>query len=216
MPSPNKRLIAPRSPRLRCLMGKACRVQRRKLGLRHKTSTQVVDLPIPNFQTDQVAGRQRYDESRSTPPEKIVEQSDVRETLLQAIVEACAANVAVLDESGNILYVSKPWRLSAENQCLPVGRHPLDLNYLERWDGLNAAPSDNASALEADIQDILDGKVKEFHNEYWRPALTGAKWFVVHATRLELPGPTSVFRVLVNSENTTRTRQAEEALRDLG
>jgi signal transduction histidine kinase len=216
MPFPNKSSIVPQSPRLRCLMGKACRVQRRKLALSRKLSTQAIDLLVPNFQTGQVAKGHRYDESRSTPAEKIVEQSEVRETFLQAIVEACASNVAVLDEYGNILYVSNPWRLSAENQCLPVGQHPLDLNYLERWDGPNAAPSDKASALEADIQDILDGKVKEFHNEYWRPALTGAKWFVVHATRLELPGPTSVFRVLVNSEDTTRTRQAEEALRDLG
>jgi signal transduction histidine kinase len=216
MPSSNKSLIVPRSPRLRCLMGKACRVQRRRLALSRKTSTQVVDLLVPNLQTDQLAGGQRYDESRSTPAEKIVEQSDGRETLLRAIVEACAANVAVLDESGNILYVSKPWRLCAEKQCLPVGRHPLDLNYLERWNGPTAAPSNNASALAADIRDILDGKVKEFHNEYWCPTLTGAKWFVVHATRLELPGPTSVFRVLVNSEDTTRARQAEEALRDLG
>ena len=214
MPFPNKSLIVPRSPRL-CLMGQACRVQRRKLALRHKTSTQGVKL-IPNFQTNQVPAGQRYDESSSTRAEKVVEQGDWRETFLQSIVEACAANVAVLDESGNMLYVSKPWRLSAEKQCLPVGRHPLDLNYLERWDRPNAAPSAHASALAVDIQEILDGGTREFHNEYWCPTLTGARWFVVHATRLELPGPTSVFRVLVNSEDTTRTRQAEEALRDLG
>jgi signal transduction histidine kinase len=197
-------------------MGQACRVQRRKLTLRHKTSTEVGDLLIPNFQTDQVARGRRYDESSSTRAEKSVMQSDGRETLLQAIVEACAASVAVLDESGNILYVSKPWRLSIEKHCLETRRHPLDLNYLQRWDNSKAASSDKASALAEDIQDILDGKVTEFHNEYWCHTLTGSRWFVLHATRLDLPGPPSVFRVLVNSEDTTRTRQAEEALRDLG
>jgi signal transduction histidine kinase len=78
------------------------------------------------------------------------------------------------------------------------------------------APSENASALAHDIQDIIDGKVKEFHNEYWRPGLTGSRWFVVHATRLELPESNGAFRVLVNSEDTTRTRLAEEELRALG
>jgi PAS domain-containing protein len=92
----------------------------------------------------------------------------------------------------------------------------LDLNYLERWDVPNLAPSDKAPALAEDIQDILDGKATEFHNEYWCPTLTGSRWFVVHATRLELPDSSEAFRVLVNSEDTTRTRRAEEALRDLG
>jgi signal transduction histidine kinase len=180
------------------------------LALRHRTSIQ-----LRSFDTLNSNSRlgDSLDVSSVTSYEK---QSHGREAFLKAIVEACAASVAVLDESGNILYVSKPWRLSAEKQCLPVGRHPLDLNYLERWDDPNTAPSDNTSALAADIQDILDGKVREFHNEYWCPTLIGARWFVVHATRLELPGPPSAFRVLVNSEDTTRTRQTEEALRELG
>ena len=192
-----------------------CRVRRRRLALSHKISAQLRDQPTPNSQTHQVAGGQRYDESRSRLAGKFVKQAEGRETFLRAIVEACAASVAVLDESGNILYVSKPWRLSMDRDCLQAGGHPLDLKYLERWDGAKAG-SDKSSALAEDIQDILDGQVTEFHNEYWCPTLTGSKWFVVHATRLELPSSIGAFRVLVNSEDTTRTRQAEAALRDLG
>src|SRR5881394_3379992 len=107
MPSSNKGVDV-RHTFWACVLGQGCRVQRRKLALRHKTSTQGVKL-IPNFQTNQVAAGQRYDESSSTRAEKVVEQGDWRETFLQSIVEACAANVAVLDESGNMLYVSKPW-----------------------------------------------------------------------------------------------------------
>jgi len=208
MPSPNKSLIAPGSPGLKSHM---CRVRRRKLALSRKTSSRIVELPSANFESDRVARGQRYHESRSMWAEKSLQQADGRETFLQAIVEACAASVAVLDESGNMLYVSKPWRYSMEQDC---ARGSLDLNYLERWDRGNS--SDKGSALAQDIQDILTGKVTEFHKEYWCPTLTGSRFFVIHATRLELPGSIGGFRVLVNSEDTTTTRRTEEALRDLG
>src|SRR2546427_9848002 len=99
MPFPNKSLIVPRSPRL-CLMGQACRVQRRKLALRHKTSTQGVKL-IPNFQTNQGPAGQRYDESSSTRAEKVVEQGDWRETFFHSILEEYGAYGAIVEESRN-------------------------------------------------------------------------------------------------------------------
>ena len=203
------------APRPLHLMAQMCRVQRRKLALRRKTRIRLQNLATLQSQTDHVVDSLLAVKATATSEEKFGERTD-RETFLKKIVEACAANVAVLDEFGKILYVSKPWRLSAERQCLPLGRHLLDLHCLQRWDSPNAATSAGASALAADIQEILEDKVRDFHNEYWCPTPSGARWFVVHATRLELPGPTRLFRVLVNSEDTTRIRRAEEALRDLG
>jgi signal transduction histidine kinase len=208
MPSP-KNLVLPRPFGLKSQM---CRAPRRKLALSRKTSYRVVELPSSNFETDQVATGQRYVGSSPIRAARFVEQADGRETFLQAIVEACAASVAVLDESGTMLYVSKPWRFLMEEDC--QGGGSLDLNYLERWEGNSR--SDKRSALAQDIQDILTGNVTEFHNEYWCPTLTGSRFFVIHATRLDLPGSIGAFRVLVNSEDTTTTRQAEAALRDLG
>jgi signal transduction histidine kinase len=138
------------------------------------------------------------------------------EIFLQSIIEACAANVAVLDESGNILYVSKSWRLSVEKHCLQLDGHPLDRNNLERRVGPQTGLASQTFALATDIQDILDGKIREFHNEYSCPGRSGSSWFVVHAARLDLPGAKGTFRVLVNSADITRARQTEETLRDLG
>ncbi len=210
MAPPNHNLITPRRLRPKTQM---CRVPRRKLAQNRKTSIQFAEPTSSDFQTDQLTLAQRYYGSNSRLADNFIKQSDGRETFLQAIVEACAASVAVLDESGNMLYVSKPWRFSMEEDCQTGGS--LDLKYLERWDRANSG-SDKGSALAEDIQDILTGKVTEFHNEYWCPTLTGSRFFVIHATRLELPGSIGAFRVLVNSEDTTRTREAEEALRDLG
>ena len=42
------------------------------------------------------------------------------DNLLRAIVDACVSNVAVLDESGSIIYASKAWSL--------VEKHSADNN----------------------------------------------------------------------------------------
>jgi signal transduction histidine kinase len=218
---PHKKSIDPRSSRPLGMQGRPSRLQRRKQASRRKTSIQPRVWLISNSGTDRVdGGRGR----RVTPSESAKfssnatfdAQSHGRQMFLQSIVEACAANVAVLDESGNILYVSKSWRLSAERHCLQFGRHPLDRNYLERRTGPRAGRAGHTAALAEDIQDILDGKVTEFHNEYSCADGSGSNWFVVHAARLDLPGATGNFRVLVNSADITRARQTEEALRDLG
>lgn len=213
MPLPQRKNFA--DPRPISMQGRLCRLQRRKLARRRKISIQPRALVVSNSGTDQIATSRGH---RTSLPmtERVVEQNYGREMFLQAIVEACSANVAVLDESGNILYVSQSWRLSAERHCLPAGRHPLDLNYLERRNGPHGGSAGHTSALAEDIQDILDGKVREFHNEYSSPNSSGSSWFVVHAARLDLPGATGSFRVLVNSADITRARQTEAALRDLG
>jgi signal transduction histidine kinase len=187
--------------------GSPCRLQRRKLARRPKTSRESTAIAVSNSKTDQtVASR------GAAQPALIINKQtieiDSREMFLQATVEACASNVAVLNEFGQILYVSKPWRLAAEKYGPDGGSHPLDLNCLERRIGSNAG----SSALAEDIQSILNGKLTEFHNEY----SSGTSWFVVHAARLDLPGTRGAFRVLVNSSDITHTRQTEETLRDLG
>src|SRR4030095_8906477 len=176
-----KRSIA---PRLNSMPGNLCRLQRRKLALRHKSAGPSRAISILNSETNQVLGRPRLRDSALMIDEKSIEQSYARDTFLQAIVEACAANVAVLDESGNILYVSKPWRLSAEKYGPQGGRHPFDLNYLERRNGPNGKPSNHTSALAEDMQAILDSRIRAFHNEYSCPNISGSSWFVVHAARL--------------------------------
>ena len=195
-----------------------CRLQRRKLARRHKTSGQSLPVPISKYRTAQIGRSPGYGhcEPALRINEQSVGQSYGREVFLQAIVEACASNVAVLDEFGNILYVSKPWRLAAERYGPQGGCHPLDLNFLERLNGPNVGTANHGSALAEDIQAILDGKLDEFHNEYSGPGLSGTSWFVVHAGRLDIPGTSGFFRVLVNSVDVTHARQTEETLRDLG
>ncbi|HKO98700.1 MAG TPA: sensor histidine kinase [Pyrinomonadaceae bacterium] len=205
-----------RSTRLISLPKGLCGTRRRKLVRRYKTPDQSRALAISDSRPEPIAVRRGRRQSALEIDNQPKEQTENREMFLQAIVEACASNVAVLDELGNILYVSKSSRPPAEKSGPQVGNHPLDLRYLERLSGPKNGRSDQRSALAEDIQAILDGKVTEFHNEYLCPSPLGSSRFLVHAARLDLPGSDGAFRVLVNSSNITRARQTEETLRVLG
>ncbi|MCM3870398.1 MAG: sensor histidine kinase [Pyrinomonadaceae bacterium] len=134
------------------------------------------------------------------------------EVLLQRMVNACASNLAVLDESGRILYASRGWLL--EQNALAANVDGLGLEHLQFQTG-SGQPSPEMFALAADIQRILDQRATELHKEYSCRSAGGVSWFLVHAARLEL-SELGGFRVLVTREDVTRRRHAEEELRNLG
>jgi len=137
---------------------------------------------------------------------------------LRAIVDACVSNVAVLDESGSIVYASKAWHLLERNVTDKTGAAPLFEN-CRRF--TQSEPSEEPGvSLAEDIRSILDGTQKEFHRKYYFTSLPELRPFVMHAARLNLPG--STFRVLITHEELPSVREhmldvsAEEALKALG
>jgi len=117
--------------------------------------------------------------------------------LLRAIVDACVSNVAVLDESGCIIYASKAWGGLEWGSQLKNGASP---SYFESYRRFTQSELDEEAniTLADDIQHILFGHDKEFHRKYHCPALIESQPFVIHAARLNLSG--SIFRVLITHE----------------
>ena len=138
--------------------------------------------------------------------------------LLEAIVDACVSNVAVLDEAGTIVYANKAWSLLQQGTVPEAGfdTAPCDFENLKRLTGTE--PDAGAeTTLQNDIQDILDGRQKEFHRRYYSTSLLDQRPFVMHAARLSLPD--SSFRVLITREDLTSPRgdlrHSEERLAQL-
>ena len=119
------------------------------------------------------------------------------ESLLRAIVDACVSNVAVLDESGTIIYASKAWSLLQGNAQEYSG---VARSYFESFRRFTSSEFDEESniSLADDIQHMLFGEEKEFHRKYYCHASTESRPFLIHAARLNLPG--STFRVLITHE----------------
>jgi len=134
--------------------------------------------------------------------------------LLQRMVDACASNLAVLDELGNILFASRAWQLSSEHDAQSAKLNEQGITDPEYFKGaVQVFPM--TDALAEDIQRLLNNRQREFHRECSYTGAYGEKWFMVHAARLNLP-ESGGFRILITRDDVTRRRQAEEELRNLG
>ena len=141
---------------------------------------------------------------------------------LRAMVDACVSNVAVLDESGSIVYASTAWHLLERNVTDKTGTATL-FESCRRFKQSQSNEQPDVS-LADDIRSILDGKLKEFHHKYHFTSLPELQPFVMHAARLNLPGPT--FRVLITHEelpsvhghmnDVSERERSEAALKALG
>src|SRR5215204_821425 len=120
--------------------------------------------------------------------------------LLWAIIDACVSNVAVLDESGSIIYASKAWSLLEHSSKSQTDRHDKALAYFESCERFSESGLDDEPCitLADDLRGILSGEVKEFHQKYSLRSLTERRPFAMHAARLNLPP--STFRVLITYE----------------
>lgn len=127
-----------------------------------------------------------------------LEPSSPPEDLLRAIVDACVSNVAVLDESGSIVYASKAWSMLKQDNFEGCRRFTQ-----------SGSDREVNITLADDIRSILFSKEKEFHRNYCLQSATSQRPFVMHAARLNLPGPT--FRVLITREELP---SAQEDFRD--
>src|SRR5690349_18261606 len=97
----------------------------------------------------------------SSSPKRMIrsvsrEDGSAPDDSLRAMIDACVSNVAVLDESGSIMYASKAWSLlEHENNA----HRPETLSYFESCRRFNDSEFDDEQnvTLADDIQDILFG-----------------------------------------------------------
>jgi signal transduction histidine kinase len=151
------------------------------------------------FHSDELFANERADSAKNPL---------AREEYLRTVVHACMSPVAVMDDSGNILYVSNLWHSTFD--------YPFAFESLIRHNGRQNEVSDRAAGLDADIREVLSGAIAEFQHEYSGQGASGRRWFKAHAARLNLPGATAPFRVLLSLDESTNARYAEEVVRDLG
>ena len=140
--------------------------------------------------------------SNQTPPIANSPQEDkASDGFLRAMVDACISNVAVLDESGTILYASKAWRLFQQGPPPERERFTIAPYYFQSCKRHSALgfEEDSDVTLEDDLQELLFGGEREFHHEYFCSSVNEGRPFVMHAARLNLPG--STFRVLMTHED---------------
>ena len=136
------------------------------------------------------------------------EDPAVSREFLHATLDSLPANIAVLDERGEIVMTNRAWRAFAlaNGASAHTG---LGADYLAACD---AADDDfPAAEVAAGLRAIIAGTSTEFTCEYPCHSPTVERWFKLRATSYEGPGPARV--VLIHDDITSRREaQAEVAI----
>ena len=126
---------------------------------------------------------------------------------LHATLDSLPANIAVLDEHGDIIMTNSAWRVFAlaNGASVPPG---VGADYLAACDAAADDPlmADVASGLRA----IIAGTSKEFAGEYSCHSPTVERWIAVRARSYQGPGPACV--VLIHDDITSRRAAQAEAV----
>ena len=131
------------------------------------------------------------------------------ESFARSVLDSLSANIAVVDESGTIVFVNRAWREFARaNEA--VGNVAEDVNYLQVCDYAVELGCEEAASFAEGIRSVLSGRREEFALEYPCHSPTEQRWFVGRVTRFPSGSPT---RAVVAHENVTPRKRAEEALR---
>ncbi len=131
------------------------------------------------------------------------------ESFARSVLDSLSANIAVVDESGTIVFVNRAWREFARaNEA--VGNVAEDVNYLQVCDSAVELGCEEAASFAEGIRSVLSGRREEFALEYPCHSPTEQRWFVGRVTRFPSGSPT---RAVVAHENVTPRKRAEEALR---
>jgi len=148
------------------------------------------------------------------PIVKNLKRDTASDDFLRAIVDACISNVAVLDESGSILYANKAWGLFQQGKAREAERLKIARYYFESCKRLPESEfeEDTDVTLADDLQRILFGEETEFHGNYYCPLINEGRPFVMHAARLNLPG--STFRVLMTHQEILASREDSRHTRE--
>lgn len=136
---------------------------------------------------------------------------------LEAAFEAVSWQMAVLDDTGEIVRVNRAWREFGRENDAPEDPElsAVGANYLE---ACRAAPgSEGFSGRRASrgVEEVLAGEREEFRMEYPCHAPDRRRWFLMSVRRLRDPGGGAVVgHIEITERKRTEDRLAHEALHD--
>jgi len=126
----------------------------------------------------------------------------------ESALDAFTANVAVIDESGEILAVNDAWVQFLDLNDVKAVDHAIGCNYIGFCDRLGTPGGD---AVAAGLRALLAGGSGPFRHEYVMPLDAGPRWVKLSAVRVgRLDRPF----LIVAHEDISIQRRAELGLRE--
>ena len=133
------------------------------------------------------------------------------ERFARSIIDALSAHIAILDETGTIIAVNRPWREFAKANPPVLANVCEGANYLEVCETADGLGAEGSAAMAAGIRAVMRDEQQEFVLEYPCHSPQEKRWFIASVTRFPDGG---AVRIVVAHENITKRKQAEQTLRD--
>jgi PAS domain S-box-containing protein len=131
------------------------------------------------------------------------------EQFSKSTIDALAAHLCVLDETGVILATNTAWNNFAAANPPLAQRAKVGANYLAVCAAVTGPEVAEAAAFAAGIRSVIRGERDFFSMEYACHSPTEQRWFLGHVTRFQ---GTDAPRVVVVHENITDRKRAEAEL----
>jgi len=137
----------------------------------------------------------------------------VRESqrFLQSVLDATPSEMAVLDESADIVVVNAAWRRFAEENGLTAPNHGVGLNYLKACQSAGGKMSEEGPVVGRAIQEMIAGERDSFFVEYSCHSAEAKRWFMVRLSRFSMAG---AVRILCMHEDVTQLKLTQEDLEE--
>jgi len=127
-----------------------------------------------------------------------------RESLVQGLIDVLPSHVAVVAESGQILFVNQAWRTFAQANGGSAAPDLVGDNYFEAC-RRSMADSPEARQCLRGLESLLRGEIAHFDLEYPCHSASENRWFMMHASRLNGDGG----GLVITHQNITQRKQLE-------
>lgn len=127
-------------------------------------------------------------------------------SLHESILDTVTANVAILNDEGEIIAVNDAWMQFTEFNELPLENYGLGLDYISFCESLDAP---DAAEARQGVRDLLAGEPGPLRYEYQVGLPNGPIWIRMTATRISRDDRTLV---LLTHEDITVQRHTQAAL----
>lgn len=100
-----------------------------------------------------------------------------------SVLDSLPAHIAVLDESGNIIYVNKSWiRFAHENGAYSDESIGIGMNYFSVCENADGDRSCEAASALMGMQSVIKGELEHFEILYPCHSPTAERWFLGYTT----------------------------------
>jgi diguanylate cyclase (GGDEF)-like protein len=136
----------------------------------------------------------------------------VSRDFLAALVNTLPDNIAVIDKTGEILFVNRSWLAFGHHNEMNRDIEWIGSNYLQACDKSAAAGDDIGLKVSEGLRRLINSEISQFNTEYPCDSPTEKRWFLMRASSFEQDGE---HFIVVAHSNITERKQAEERVKKL-